>query len=201
MNIEDQEETTYDKGRSLELEFSVFMKRELNWEKVRVGAHMAGKTNSKGAAIDVVGERLDKRGKNFHSFATIWIIGAGILFILALIWAFESFDNSGIGFLVVALAFMASAIFFMIQSDIYNKENAWVECKNLKGKVNINQVDKSIREFKDYKNSGNKEYKFEEHYFVSSSGFVENALKYAIENNIKCYVKDGATFKHIGYWH
>ncbi len=74
-----------------------------------------------------------------------------------------------------------------------------MECKNLKGKVNINQIEKSIREFNDYTASGNKEYKFKYHYFVSANGYIENALKYAEDKGILCYQKEGDTFKRVFY--
>lgn len=194
------EETTYDKGRELETLFSVFMKHELKWDKVRVGAHMAGKANVKGAAIDVIGERLDERGRKFNTISIIWLIIAAGLLILSIVWAINDFDNGGIGLLIISFVFMAGAIVFLIQSAKFNKENAWVECKNLKGKVNINQIDKSLRELNDYKASQNNEYKFEYHYFVSSSGYIENALKYAVDKGIVCYIKSGDTFKRVGYW-
>ena len=64
----------------------------------------------------------------------------------------------------------------------------------------INHVRKTIEEKADYVRSGDREYKFEYHYFVSANGFVENALKYAVDNNVICYVKEGNTFKKVGYW-
>ena len=196
-----ENETSYTKGRELETEFSVFLKRELGWQKVRVGAHLPGKMNRKGAAIDVIGEKLSEKGKRYHTRAINFLIITGGLFVLAIIWNLMDWGNGGIGLLIYAIIAGIVAVIFLKRSDEFNKENAWVECKNLKSKVNINHVDKSLRELKDYRESGDKEYKFEYHYFVSASGFVENALKYAIENNVICYEKisDGG-FKKVGYW-
>ncbi|MFY9308180.1 MAG: hypothetical protein WAQ28_03925 [Bacteroidia bacterium] len=198
LNNED-EQTTYDKGRELEIQFSVFMKHELKWEKVRVGAHMAGKANVKGAAIDVIGERLDERGRKFKTFAILWLYFAFCCIVAS---TFMIITELGTGevFLFFAILLAIGGAVFMYQSGVHNKENAWVECKNLKGKVNINQIDKSVRELNDYKESRNNEYRFEYHYFVSASGYMENALKYAVDKGILCYQKEGNTFKRVGYW-
>jgi hypothetical protein len=199
-DIEAPEQTTYEKGKELENQFSVFMKHELGWVEVRVGAHMAGKANVKGAAIDVIGARLDQRGKNFRK-ATIVAIGTALLmFVYGIIWALTGTGNGGVGFMTAGLMLIPVSLIYMYFMGKYNKEHAWVECKNLKGKVNINQIDKSIRELNDYRDSGNKEYKFECHYFVSANGYIENALKYAVDKGILCYQKEGSTFKRVGYW-
>ncbi len=199
LNTDEQEITSYEKGHSFEDEFAQFMKRELKWEKVRVGAHMAGKANVKGSAIDVIGERLDQRGKNFSLIGIGWMLISLMSVAIALIYLIMDWGDGFLGLLIGGLMFLGGA-FFTYQSNIFNKENAWVECKNLKGKVNINQISKSIREITDYRDSGNKEYKFEYHYFASASGYVENALKYAVDHNIICYQKEGNTFKRVGYW-
>lgn len=198
LNDED-EQTSYDKGRELEDEFSIFMKRELKWDKVRVGAHLPQKMNKKGAAIDIISERLDERGKNFHKAAMWWVIGALACILMSLIMIATELGTGEI-FLAAGIAVGVGGFFFMYQSNKHNKENGWVECKNLKGKSTLPQIDKSLREYREYKNSGDKEYKFEYHYFVSKSGYVENALRYAIEHNIICYEKSGDTFKKVGYW-
>ncbi len=198
--VDNEEETTYDKGKKLENEFCVFMKKELNWTKARVGAHMTGNLNAKGTSIDVLGERLDERGKKFKNVALFVLIFSLLMLVYGFIWLINDWDNNGIGFMIFSLMLMLGGFVFIGQSEKYNKENAWVECKNLKGKVNINQIDKSIRELNDYRNSGNKDYKFEYHYFVSASGYIENALKYAVEKGLICYEKSGDTFKKVGYW-
>lgn len=196
---DDNEQTSYDKGRELEVEFSLFMKRELNWGKVRVGAHLPQKMNKKGASVDVISERLDDRGQKFQQLSIIAIVVSLIMICMALIMIYSELGTGEL-FLALSVTIGLGSIVFMLQSSKFNKENGWVECKNLKGKVNINQIDKSLREYKEYKNSGDKEYKFEYHYFVSKSGYIENALRYAIENGIICYEKTGDTFKKVGYW-
>lgn len=197
---EEHDVTSYEKGRELENNFSTFMKHELGWTKTRVGAHMAGKLNVKGAAIDIIGERLDERGKTFRAVFMLWFVAGLFLLVYGIVEVFDGLDAQGAILLLFSLATLLGALVFITQSNKYNKENAWVECKNLKGKANINQIDKSLREKNDYIQSGNKDYKFDFHYFVSSNGFIENALKYAVDKGIICYIKEGETFKRVGYW-
>lgn len=61
-------------------------------------------------------------------------------------------------------------------------------------------VKKSIDEFKDYKASGEKEFKYVVHYFVSKNGFIENALKLANDNKLICYEFKNEKFEKVEYW-
>ena len=57
-----------------------------------------------------------------------------------------------------------------------------------------------IAEINAYNESKEKEYQIVETYFVSTNGFIENALKLAIDNHIICYTKENGIFKKIEYW-
>lgn len=199
-NESEEIQTAYDKGRELEFEFSNYMKTNLNWHKIRVGAHLPGRQNSKGSAVDVIGESLDERGQRFAKLAISWMMISGG-FILLSFFCIMSGLGTGVVFLCLGFISLGSGFYFKSHIEKYNKMNAWVECKNLKGKTNINQIDKSLREKRDYLLSGDTEYKFTHHYFVSANGYVENALKYAKDNNIFCFEKkkDGS-FSEVQYW-
>ena len=68
------EEVSVGKGRELEEEFAKFMKEKLGWNKMRVGVHLLGKSNRKGAAVDIIAERVDERGKKFRKASLITLI-------------------------------------------------------------------------------------------------------------------------------
>lgn len=197
---EESEGVSYEKGREFELSFAQFMKTDLEWHKIRVGAHLAGKQNQKGANIDIIGEKLDAKGVRYKNYANNWMISSLLFMILAVIYYVHKWGEHGIWFMIFFLSVFAGGVLFRILSDIYNKQNSWVECKNLKSKVNINHVSKMIREIEDYKASKNEDYRFTHFYFASSSGFVENALKLATDHRITCYVQDGNTFRVANYW-
>lgn len=191
---------SYEKGRDFEISFSQFMKEELGWTKVRVGAHLSGKENQKGSNVDIIGEKLDQLGIKYKSYANKWMLSSGGLAFLSLLWHIEKWGEHGIVFLIFFLVVLAVGVLFRILSDIYNTQNSWVECKNLKGRANINHISKMIREMKDHKASKNDSHRFTHFYFASANGYVENALKLATDNGIICYMQDKNGFKEVKYW-
>lgn len=186
-------ETSYEKGNRLEHEFAEYMKTHLGWKETRVGVHLVGNLNRKGASVDIVAKRMDKRGKEYA--------GNGLLFsalCIALGLISYAIDNeyllgSSIALLIVALMFIVTSVFL-------NQEHCLVECKNLSTKAVASHIDKTLREINDYKSTGDTEFKFRHHYFVSTNGYVETTLKYAMEKGIVCYVKNGDTFEVEKYW-
>lgn len=86
------------------------------------------------------------------------------------------------------------------KSREYWVEHAWVECKNRKKPTDIVQIETVWSQWQHYHLTNNKQYKFRYLYFVSASGFVENALKVATDRKINCFIKEGDKFKQIYYW-
>lgn len=196
----EQKEVAYEKGLDFEKQFAKFMKRELGWKKVRVGAHMQGKHNAKGTTIDVFAERLDYIGVKFNKIANRLLISAICFAIFSFIWHIEKWGEHGYWMLFCSLVSLAIVSFSKVISSHFNKQNAWVECKNLKSKVNFNHIHKMLREYNDYRASKNDDHKFTHLYFASANGYVENALKTAVDNKVICYVKKGDTFVEAKYW-
>lgn len=118
---EEQEGISYEKGREFEKEFAKFMKSDLNWTKVRVGASMAGHNNPKGTTIDVIGERLDELGIKYKAISTKWLVGSAICFVAALIWYIQDWMNNGLWFTILALLSIMGGIIFRLLSDANNK--------------------------------------------------------------------------------
>lgn len=186
-------ETCYEKGKSLEHEFAEFMKTNLGWKETRVGVHLVGSSNRKGASVDIVAKRLDERGKKYTRNGLLYLAGCVILVLLAVLLNNEYLLGSFLTFAFLGCVFLLSSLFM-------NQEHCLVECKNLKTKAVSSHIDKTLRELNDYKLSGDKEFKFRHHYFVSSNGYVETTLKYALEKGIVCYVKTENGFELEKYW-
>ena len=197
---EENEGVSYEKGREFEKKFASFLKEELGWDKVRVGAHMSGKSNAKGTSIDVLGERLDEMGVKYKKISSRWMMASGVLGIGALIWFLQDWGSDGFWFFILCLLSVMGAMVFRMLSDANHKKNAWVECKNLKTKVNINHMSKMLREYNDFKSSKNDDHRFTHLYFASANGYVENVLKMALDNNVICYTKKGRTFVEEKFW-
>lgn len=197
---EQSEGVSYEKGREFEEQFAKFLKDELKWEKIRIGAHMPGRDNAKGTSIDVLGERLDGLGIKYKKIANNWMIASACLLLGSLIWYLQDWGHDGFWFFILCLMSFMGGMIFRLLSDANNKQNCWVECKNLRSKANINHLSKMLREYNDFKLSKNGDHRFTHLYFASANGYVENALKMAMDNNIVCYQKDGRTFKEVSYW-
>lgn len=197
-NLESSE-TIFEKGIGLEKEFCEYLKTNLGWEKARIRSQMASKFNMRGTNVDVIAERIDARGRRLKLVSDFYFIICFITILIALYLIISDSEN-GVFILLFGFFIFLAGLFSLNLSEKLNKENAWIECKNLKTKVNISQVQKTINEYKHYKESGNKEYKFVECYFVSTNGFIENALKLAIDNRIICYTKENGIFNKIEYW-
>jgi hypothetical protein len=190
-------ETAYSKGLNLEKEFCEFLKTDLKWDKARIRPQLASRHNMRGTNVDILAERLDHRGKTIKTISFVYGLVFAILFFLG--WIDQDVERGSIlvGF---SLFFEVIGIIAYFVGLSLSKQNGWVECKNLKGKVNINQVQKTIDEVRHYRQSSDRDYKITHVYFVSTNGYVENALKLAVENDIKCYVKESQTFKEVDYW-
>jgi hypothetical protein len=188
--------SSHSKGLSFEKEFSEFMISELGWEKAKIRTQQASKSNMRGINVDVRGERVDFKGKKLRKIGRFYL--SIFLFLLGLSYIETDPDTAGT-YLDISLIFIfvGSIVYFIGISKL--KENAWVECKNLKGKATYVQVQKMINELNEYKESGNDRYKFVSAYFVSSNGFIDNALQLASDNKIICYEKKDGVFCLIEY--
>lgn len=201
VDLDEQEEgVSYEKGREFEKKFAEFMKEELGWSKVRVGAHMSGRDNAKGTSIDVCGEQLDEIGMKYKSRANTWTIISVVFGIFSITWWYNNWGESGSVFLLLSLTSLLGSRIFSYLGILNHKKHSWVECKNLKSRVNINHISKMLREFNDFKASKNEDYKFTNLYFASANGYIENALKMCMDNSIVCYTKKGRTFIEEKYW-
>jgi len=192
--------TTYKKGLELEIMFAEFMKEELGYNNTRVRAKVPQKNNNTGIEVDVIGKRLDERGKIFNVLAIISIVLFMLLFIYGLVEVIIGSNNDLSLIFIISFVFGIGGIAYLLLSNHFNQENAWVECKNLKGKANITQVNKMIMEIEEYKLSKDNEYKFINYFFVSANGFIENAIKKAMDKGIDCYSLSNGKFIEEKYW-
>jgi hypothetical protein len=195
-------ETTYEKGLDLEEKFAEYMRKELGYKKTRVRMNIHGSANAKGKQADVVAEKINENKEMLSSLSKYGIVIGIILLIPTMISGIVNAQLTSDLFKVgVPLVIIGALVLFLGIPNIFEDEHALVECKNLKGKTNINMIDIFLRSLEDYKETGNKEYNFTALYFVSAKGFIENAHKYAIKKGIKCYeLNDKNEFIESKYW-
>ncbi len=196
-----ESETTYKKGLKLEELFARHMKDKLGYDKIRVRAHLPGQDNAKGTEADI----LARKSNDIKEMAEYLVLPSLLIGVAsALLAFFDIISDVSIISLCSDIIFPISAVVFIISfivNQLLNWEWTWVECKNLKGQANINQVSKLVREYEDYNNVENKEFNITNLIFVSANGFIENAIKYAEKKDIKCYqLNDKEEFTESKYW-
>ncbi len=192
-------ETVFEKGIGLENEFCEYLKTDLGWDKARVRSQMASKYNMRGTNVDVIGQRLNNKKKKWlmlvsFIYGTFFIFLLSYAYILIDIDKFKAFVFIILGF---TIAYFSYSFLQMAKTNI--TEYAWVECKNLKGKATIKQLQIMIAE-RDAYIQVEKNIKIVETYFVSTNGFVETAYSYALDKKIKCFVKQNTGFRETEYW-
>src|SRR6202021_550616 len=103
-------------------------------------------------------------------------------------------------FFALAFFFVGMEALNFILGNKFSYYYAWVECKHQKDLVTNEQMQITLFNYSGYKKVKGKKYWFTEHYFVSSNGFSEGALKLAQEHNILCYIYKNRTFEYVPYW-
>jgi len=193
--------TTYKKGIELEEKFSQYLKDEMGYTETKIRFQVKQANNSRGANIDIIGRKLSEKGKFLKSLGITYLIIFFLLIVLGIILLSNNIEDWGGGLIFSGVIFeIFGTIAYALGLKYYNT-NIWVECKNLKNKVNITQVRKMIDEINAYKNSGDKKYRFKEFAFVSASGFIDNAIELALANNIKCFIINNKNkFQQINEW-
>jgi hypothetical protein len=198
--MENEKSTVY-KGNQLEKEFAEFMKEQLGYEKYRLQKRVKGSINSKGTDVDIIAQKASAKGRRFKKITIYYYLIS--LFVFCIGSVLLALDNIGAGtfFLTLGIGGFASTIFFLVQSKRHDIEHGWVECKNHKTKIDLPKIDKMLREYNDCASMGEIETRNCIKYFVSASGFMENALKFAIKQGIMCYEKNKeGEFVKSEYW-
>jgi hypothetical protein len=196
-------ETAYSKGVRLESEFSEFLKSDLGWEKTRNRKQMRSKWNMAGTNVDIIAERINEKGERFRKSALLLIALAVPILLIGFYLVFdEDYQNDGIGNMLLTMGFIweIGAALFAYLSHKLNKENAWIECKNIKTKSTIKQMQILVAERNAFVSSKDDSYKIVETYFVAENGFTETALQYAESHDVLCYEKANGKFVKAKYW-
>ena len=194
-----QAQISYEKGKQFEDKFAEYCQTDLGYPKVKTRKQLTQFNNARGINVDVVGERLDARGKQYNNMGIVYFIVFTAMFFLCI---FGGLDTEGDNtFLKVSIFGEVSGVIALILSNKFNVENIWVECKCLQTKVTIKIVQDVLNQYSNYVKSGDTTYKFKEVVIVSKSGFVDNAIELAIKSKIKCYTLDGkGKFVKIDNW-
>ncbi len=192
-------DNSFAKGAKFEEMFGEYMKKELDWDGYALRTQQKSSLNNRGLNVDVIAHRPDSRIARLNNAAKTAMV-------LGIILAVVSYLDLQIPYLpddllqTVGLVLIVGGFGYVIMSKFFTKEYAWVECKNTKAKTTYEQVSKCVHEFEDYERLEKKEYRFVYKYFVSSAGFIDNALKLALEKGFECYIYTDGKFEKKTYF-
>jgi hypothetical protein len=196
-----KKQNDYKNGADFEQRFANYLVTNLGYDNYQVRNQVKSVNNSRGTNVDIIGRRLDARGKRLENLGKIYLYLTGFVAAFGILLMFLM-DDKWCGTVVILIAVVIEVIAYVavLKGIEFAFENIWVECKNLKGKADITQVRKTIDEISDYQKSGDTTYKFAEYAFVSANGFVDNAIGLAIKHGIKCYIVEDGKFKRVTNW-
>jgi hypothetical protein len=189
-----EEESSHQKGAKLEIEFARYMKNNLGYHEAVTKMDVLSAEKATGTEVDVIGFKTDPRGQRLRMIGIVYIFSALLLLIIKGIYTYDKSNTMSselsIAISIVSLFTVCFGFYTVYDAKKFESENGWVECKNRKTKAIQKEVDIMLSQLKHYKNSNDKKHKFTELYFVSASGFVDNALEYAKKQNIRCFIKN-----------
>ncbi len=61
-----KKKTTKQIGEEIQFEFGEFLKTDLGYEKINFETPVPGRMNKQGTKVDIIGERLDERGRRLN---------------------------------------------------------------------------------------------------------------------------------------
>jgi hypothetical protein len=189
---------SHNKGKTFEEAFCKFMTTDLGYSKAYTGHNMPSRVNPRGIKLDIVAKRKSKAGELIYKITIgviLLIIPIGLVCYLVMP---KTDENTFILLFTIGLILVLSGLALIIATN-YTIEYAWVECKNWKDKVPIKEVEKMLFEFNSHNHSKDKRFVFRHKYFVSANGFVDNALTYAIDNKIMCYICNDNKFEFVDW--
>jgi hypothetical protein len=192
----DESQGSHIKGTSLEEEFRRYLVKQLHYDRALPRKMMRSNVNIRNTNVDVIGERISTQGIRFKKIAA-FITGVLLGMLGMILWLFHQ-PKAIIAALIILVILLAVCVWRFLRTYYY-KELAWVECKNLQDRATANHIRLLVKQYEEYKATGQKEGRVAELYFVSANGFYENAIEMAMVADIKCYVKtETGRFKRIG---
>jgi hypothetical protein len=188
-----EQNLSYYKGIAFEQKFSIYMISELKYDSIKRRKSMTGNENVKGSQADIIGVKYDPRGKVYKKFAVIiGIIGV----LIAILVIAQKLPDECLFFYILAVI---GTVIYGLLGKKFDDKYTWVECKNRTKIIDLRMVRDFYNEVQDYNSSKDKKYAISKLIFVSASGFVDNALQFAVQKDIECYKLEGNKFKKIEY--
>lgn len=178
-----KKKSSKEKGAELEREFAEYMKNELGYNECIPNEKVKGKTSTNEYEVDIIGKRLSEYGEKLRDFGR-YLLALGLIAIILEILDLMSLGEYGL-YIIGGLLIIGWILSETGKNRMY--EYTWVECKNWSNPISKKEITNLASNSEDYHESEDKEFEFSKLLFVSGSGFIKNALRFAKKHNIECY--------------
>jgi hypothetical protein len=182
-----------EKGKLFEQRFCAFMKSDLKFREGKTRGDFPSGIDSKGTEVDVVAEKSSYWGKMLRALCLF-----SLVCLCYFIYLLGTLGD--VKYLMCELSVGAIAIGTAVLSYRLNVEHAWVECKDRKEKTPIGDIQAMINKYEAYQQTNNKKFFFTKKYFVSATGYTDDAYHFAKSKGIICYIEKNGTFVPANYW-
>ena len=182
------EEAHVYKGQEFEREVSEWLKKHFDCSRTSRNERVQITLNARPFECDVHAVRGSALKRNLRRLAGVLLLLALIAFLLQRVEVvppsyFITFALLGVG---------CFALSFYVKSR--KEQHVWVECKNLKGNVNRDQINKVVMTVSIARQSQSVAWKPDLVLFFSATDYDKDALYFARRNGIACYRKVGGKF-------
>lgn len=179
------------KGRDFEQEVALWLKSNLNCSEAHRNERVQITQNARPYECDVHALKGSSLGHNLRR-------AAGGFFLIALLPI--TLKVLGVPVLSYGILFLLASIVCLVLSFLLREQreqHLWVECKNLKGNVNRDQINKVVMTVNLARQSQNVPWKPDVVLFFSATDYDRDALYFAKRNHITCYRKVKSGFKQV----
>ena len=190
------------RGIQLEKDFAKFMEDELDFDETKLRELVNGNIAVRPYEVDIHGIRTNSFYKNLQMIGLISFIAA-ILAYMGIVPEIKQFFTSIVASFSPELAGSALLIFGIggLLIGYYGKnrkgEHIWVECKDLKTNVKRTYVMKLVNSAEDVINNESADWQPTHFIMVSGSGFDQDAIGFAKEHEVDCYIRKGKSFETL----
>jgi len=188
-----------DKGQEFELEFRDYMKSEKGFQKVHHDVICKGKVADRPHQCDLHGIQYSL------AFRALTFVGIAVFVLALAALAFPDdlgevkntadtlvakFDRGLVQYSLLIVGAVAWIVAYV--GKWATATHVWVECKNRRGRVKRDDINKLHIAVEDAKEFEEAKWRPDEVWLVSTTEFDQDALNFADEHGIRCYVwQDG----------
>jgi hypothetical protein len=193
----------YDKGLQLEKDFAKWMRKKLGYNRIMFRQFVNGKVATRKYEIDIYAMKESFIWRFLEIIGIVLVVMA-IFMLMGELNTIEYYLSNLLrranirltGGMLLFVGLVGLLVGYL--GSKRKSKKAWVECKNLKGRVKRDHIFKLKSVVRDVRKARkSRAWHPNIVMMVSGNGFDIDALKMAKAHNITCYQRDGKGFKQV----